>query len=156
MSKFKKKPAGPMELNLTAMMDVTFQLIIFFLLVNNMSAAELPKLEPPHPNKSVAQEPRERSRVVINVIPVSKGSSAVKSLRVGQANIAAGNYGELTQLLDREKAANPAIEVDLRADRNIHYTEVQPVMNAITGAGVGRINLVAFTDEQAAAAQLAN
>lgn len=147
-----KKVSSKMDLNLTSMMDVVFQLIIFFLLVNNMSAAELPELDPPKPINSVAQDPKERSRVVINVIPMSQGSPTVKNLRVGQANIPAGNYGELTTMLQQEKEINPAVEVDLRADTAIHYLEVQPVMNAITAAGVSRINLVAFTEAEAAAA----
>jgi len=143
----KKIQSGPLQLNLTSMMDVVFQLIIFFLLVNNMSSAELPKLEPPEPTQSKAYMLPDRKSVTINVIPQQEGATVAKSVRVGVRDILPGNYGELTELLKVEVAKNPHIEVDLRSDRSIHYTYVQPVMNAITAAGIGKINLVAHIEK---------
>lgn len=135
-----------MELNLTSMLDVIFQLIIFFLLVSNMSSAELPKLDPPAPMQSQAQDSGERSRVIINLIPAQNKAGGIKSVRVGQEDILPGNFGRLTQMLQAEQAENPEIQVDLRADLSVNYKEVQPVMTAITSAGISRINLVALTD----------
>ena len=144
MPKLSHRKMAPVELNLTSMLDVIFLLIIFFLLVSNMSTAELPKLEPPEPESSQAREPQERSRVVINIIPPESRNGTVQRVRVGQEDIAPGNFGRLTQMLQTEKLENPNVEVDLRADLSIHYKEVQPVMNAITSAGIGKINMIAL------------
>lgn len=144
----KKHEPARMELNLTSMLDVIFQLIIFFLLVSNMSSAELPDLDPPVPVESQAQDSGERSRLVINLIPLDSKSGGIRSVRVGQEDILPGNFGRLTQMLQAEMAENPKIEVDLRADLSVNYKEVQPVMTAITSAGISRINLVALTDTE--------
>ena len=144
----KHRESAKIELNLTSMMDVVFQLIIFFLLVNNMSSAELPKLETPEPLESKAYMLPDRQSVTVNVIPPDEGANVARSVRVGVKDILPGNYGELTQLLKAEVEKNPDIEVDLRADKSIHYLHVQPVMNAITAAGIGRINLIAHTEQE--------
>ena len=143
MPKRKHEPAK-VELNLTSMLDVIFQLIIFFLLVSNMSSAELPDLDPPEPISSQAQDPQERARVVINLIPPQSKNGSVQKLRVGQEDIFPGNFGRLTQMLQAEKAENAEVQVDLRADTSVNYREVQPVMSAITNAGIARINLIAL------------
>ncbi len=143
----KKHQSSKMELNLTSMMDVTFQLILFFLLINNMSSAELPDLESPDPDQSKAIIYKDRQSMVVNVIPMSKGADTAKTVRVGIKDILPGNYRELTDLLKVEKEKNADIEVDLRADKALKYTEVQPVMQAITAAGISRINLIALAKE---------
>jgi biopolymer transport protein ExbD len=143
MARKSREPAK-LELNLTSMMDVVFQLIIFFLLINNMSSAELPKLKPPEPveSKAIEPDPNER-RVIINVIPEGT-TGRVERLRIGIRDIAAGDYGVLTDLLKIEKETNEKVQIDLRADASVYYEHVQPVMNAITAAGISRINLVAL------------
>lgn len=133
-------------LNLTSMLDVVFLLMIFFLLVTNFTAAELPEMEPPDPVESEAQESGERSRVVINVIP-EESTGRAERVRVGLRDIDPGDYGRLTELLRSRRESDPNLQVDLRADRSIRYDQVQPVMNAITEAGIERINLRALMPE---------
>jgi biopolymer transport protein ExbD len=50
--KLKKPEKSEMDLNMTSMLDIVFQLIIFFILVTNFAAADLPPLEPPDPIES--------------------------------------------------------------------------------------------------------
>ncbi|MEX2673594.1 MAG: biopolymer transporter ExbD [Phycisphaeraceae bacterium] len=135
------------ELNLTPMLDLVFQLIVFFLLVTNFSAAQLPELEAPDPETSQAYEAGNRERLIINVLP-DEGTGRARGIRVGIANIEPGDYSELTRLIEEEQARYEDVEVDLRADASIEYGNVRPIMNAITAAGVGRINLVALLDRE--------
>jgi len=141
-SRFKSDKTQ-VNLNLTAMMDVVFQLIVFFLLVTNFTSAELPKLEVPNLEESQAIVMPDRRKVVVNVIPEDGGTGLTKGLKVGITEIPAGEYGLLTDMLRKEIQNNPAVEIDLRADATIHYEQVQPVMNAITNAEITRVNLVA-------------
>lgn len=138
-----KHVSRPVELNLTSMMDVTFLLIIFFLLVNRMSSAQLPKLDAPEPVGSKALDLPERDVVIVNVVPDGEGAELAKSVMVGIREIPPASYNELTELLKVETAKSPLVEVDLRADKNLRYAEVQPVMKAITNAGITKVNLVA-------------
>ena len=144
----KQKKYKPIELNLLSLMDVTLLLIIFFILVNNFASTELPELEPPDPHQSYSFIDPKHTAVTVNLIPRVKGASEPKSLRVGQRDILPGDYRALTELIQVELAKNPDVEVDLRVDRGIHYQHVQPVMNAITAAGVGRINVISKIDPE--------
>jgi len=132
-------------LNLTSMMDIVFQLIIFFLLVTNFTSAELPELEPPTPDDSQAHEIEGRDKMVVNIVPDATSGMA-KHLQIGSRKILPGAYNELTAAIEREKEKRPDLQIDLRADATINYEQVQPVMNAITAAGVARINLVAYLE----------
>lgn len=137
-----------LELNLTPMLDLIFQLIVFFLLVTNFSSAQLPDLDPPDPDPSQAHQHPDRERVIINVLP-DGGTGQARSVQVGISRIEPGNYARLTELLEAEQSRYENVEVDLRADASIEFGNIRPIMNAITAAGVGRINLVAFLDRDA-------
>lgn len=136
-------PKRKADLDLTPMLDLVFQLIVFFLLVTNFSSAQLPEMEPPDPESSEASTTPDRKRLIINVMP-DDGTGAVRSIQVGIQRIEAGDYGELTRLIEEERDRAEEIEVDLRADSSIEYGNMRPIMNAITSAGIGRINLVAL------------
>lgn len=145
MAKKHEVEKQEVSLNLTSMMDIVFQLIIFFLLVTNFTSAELPELEPPDLEHSEAVEIDGRDKLVINIIPDSSTGMA-KAVQVGMQKIPPGAYNQLTDIVSQVKTDRPDVEIDLRADASINYENVQPVMNAITAAGVARINLVAFLD----------
>ncbi|MDH3585000.1 MAG: biopolymer transporter ExbD [Phycisphaerae bacterium] len=147
----RKIPRQDVKLNLTSMMDIVFQLIIFFLLITNFTTAELPELEPPKPYDSQAVDNPKREKLIVNIIPAGS-TGEPKGLKVGITEIGLGNYADLTRLIkehrDAQEAAMEGVEVDLRADKSIHYKFVQPVMNAITRAGVGRLNLICLTPDR--------
>ncbi|QNN22778.1 biopolymer transporter ExbD [Planctomycetales bacterium ZRK34] len=145
MAKKHEVEKQEVSLNLTSMMDIVFQLIIFFLLVTNFTSAELPELEPPDLEHSEAIEIDGRDKLVINIIPDSSTGMA-KAVQVGMQKIPPGAYNQLTDIVSQVKTDRPDVEIDLRADASINYENVQPVMNAITAAGVARINLVAYLD----------
>ena len=154
MAKRNNSEQDKIDLNLTSMLDVVFQLIVFFLLVTNFTSAELPQLVVANASEAVIDENRE-PYITVNIIPktgadgrTADGSGQVKNVRVGTKNIDRDSYGELTLLLKAEKEKNDGIHVDLRADATIHYENVQPIMDAITNAGIGRINLVATPEER--------
>lgn len=139
--KVKEKPT--MDLNLTSMMDVSFQLIIFFILITNFAAADLPELDPPDPLKSVAMEMPEIYRVQINIVPAGESGEAKHLIVLGQ-KYPRNAYDQVTAILVEKKQEYPELEVYIRADNSLHYEQVQPLMLAITKAGISRINLVAI------------
>jgi len=147
----KKKEANKRELNMTYTLDIVFLLIIFFLLVTNFTTQELPELEVPKPDISQAYE-LETERIVINVIPSDEGEgTTAKEIIVDGKIIPAGQEGILTDMLKKSVDARGGdaskMEVDVRAGATLAYDQVAPVMKAVTGASIARINLVAHQEE---------
>lgn len=139
-----------MRLNLTAMLDVTFQLVIFFILVTNFAAADLPLLELPEPEGSVSSSMGEIRKVVVNVVPFEDGvnDGGALCMIVGGRRIESGAYDELTEILRIEKEGNSEVQVNIRADESLYFEEVEPVIRAIAYAGITRMNIVARMDER--------
>ena len=155
----KRGPTAP-EMNITPLIDVVFLLIIFFMLVNNINADQRPEMIVPELDEPQARKlDPDIDRVVVNVKPVEfdresrQGnhlaiSGQARSVKVGLREYQIGNLSAVRDDLEQAKQRNPEVEVLLRADSALYYDEVQPVLQAITGAGIKKVNLVTYTEEQ--------
>jgi biopolymer transport protein ExbD len=139
----KKTELPKTELNITSMMDLVLNLLTFFVLVSNFAAAELPGLEPPDPADSRARASEAPNKFTINVIPDPREPSKAQWVQVGVEKLDPHDTIALVDKLRREVKISANVEVDLRADKALRYQEVQPVMAAITQAGITRVNVVA-------------
>ena len=152
-------PATP-RMNLTPLIDIVFLLVIFFMLVNTMAAKQLvqmivPKLE----DKPQVQELPEGERIVISVAPQDGKrdrfdpmalEGAARFVQVGtHKRFEATDVGGIREAVREMVTRYPEAPVVLRADAALYYGEVEPIMDAITSAGVGQVNMVAFLDEGA-------
>jgi len=152
----RKGPKAP-EMNMTPMIDIVFQLIVFFMLVNNIISEEavlmiVPELEDPK-----THELGEANRITVNVAPQSYDISRqigdlnipgeATIIKVGLEQFDIDHIDQVTDALKDAKSRNENIEVLLRADSGLFYDEVQPVMQAITSAGIIKVNLVAYLPE---------
>jgi biopolymer transport protein ExbD len=133
-------------MNLTPLLDVTFQLIIFFILVTNFAAANLPRIDVPSPEDSAAEPQVDASRIIVNVIP-RPGTSQADYLVVQGRPMGLYQLDRLAARLAEQVEHQPDLEVNLRADESIAYADIHPVMQAIARSGVVRVNLVALTDQ---------
>ncbi|MBL1216949.1 MAG: hypothetical protein D8M59_05575 [Planctomycetes bacterium] len=163
VSAARERVRNPISVNLTPMIDVTFLLIVFFILVTqftNVQVAEEVRL--PKPNEPATAVPEDQMRrLVVNVIPgtVPTGESyAIQSLRYGLKEypptgdgvraLAADLAADSGLASDRGGASsddNPrsdGVQVDLRADRTVAYGRLFPVLQGIMSAGFGQVNLV--------------
>jgi len=146
--RLKKRKYQNVELNLTSMMDVIFLLIIFFILVTNFAAADLPDLEVPKPDQSKARESREGTRV-INVVPIEERPREAAHVLMAGKKYDPTNGEAITAFLKREMEARGGnLTVDLRADARLEFDQVQPVMMAVTEAGIADVNLVTVMDTE--------
>ncbi len=157
MAKHARQGATP-QMNITPLIDVVFQLIIFFMLVNNIIAEQSVQMIVPRLTHSLTHELREGDRVVVNVAPgnYAPANRAADPLtfdgrahfvRVGQFTFGMDQLDLVTDELRQWKANNPRIEVLLRADAALYYDQVSPVMTAITAADIHTVNLVAYMPE---------
>lgn len=132
-------------MNLTPMIDMTFLLIVFFILTSQISNVEVAEeIELPEPERSVAAEPDEEHRLVINLIPEASDRRRLSSMRVGFRTYAADAPGraalraELLSAVQRDRD----LKIDIRADRQALYSEVYPVLRLASSSGARRIDLV--------------
>jgi biopolymer transport protein ExbD len=125
---------------MTPMIDVVFQLLIFFLLTTHLSRQEvsaelaLPKAE----SGEEAQED-QTPRVTVNVLP--DGQVQLGNQSVGTE--------ELTARLRVENLKhNSGLEVRIRADRSVPYQFVEPVLGACAAAGIWDVKFAVVKEEQ--------
>lgn len=128
-------PRAGLGFNMTPMIDVVFQLIIFFLLSSHMAKQEM-QLALELPRASTGKEVEEDSgrRVVINVLPDPRQGGRI--LVTGR-EVASGELAELIRYEARK--TGPALEVRIRTDRTVPYRIVEPVMVACAKAGVWNV-----------------
>jgi biopolymer transport protein ExbD len=154
MSRVYPRGRAAIEANLTPMIDMTFLLIVFFVLVSRISEVENVRLELPRPFEPATVPLPDEQRVVLNVIP--DGSGGAESYRVGVAQFPPTAEGQraLEAHLAALLRATPDLQVNLRADRATAYAAVAPALEAVAAAARGlggdraaRVNLVVIRED---------
>lgn len=116
----KNKPRGSLEFNMTPMIDVTFQLIIFFLVSNQMAAQET-LVELDLPVAESGDELRDEDaphRFTINVVAGGDIMVAGDAL----------DSDQLSKRLAAQRAKDDKLEVRIRTDRAVEYGRVRPIL----------------------------
>ncbi|MHC5079836.1 MAG: ExbD/TolR family protein [Planctomycetota bacterium] len=127
------------RMNMTPMIDVVFQLIIFFMLVTEMSQAELESLNLPEASMALPDDP-ELGRITVNILPPeAEGICRIKvrgrEMNLGQLR----QYLKIEASLDRDPA-RPALSnrpLMIRADKTAPFRYTQAVMQECVRTGVG-------------------
>ena len=160
---FQRGPASPV-MNLTPLIDVVFQLIIFFMLVNQIVSEQNVKMIVPAPTSPKTQQLNEDDKpIVVNVAPFDyseqnrsasplQHSGDAQFVQIGNKRYDPAQMSMLAEQISAEKASRESlgieeVQVVLRADMALHYRTVQPVMEAIRAAGVQWVKLAAYTEE---------
>lgn len=123
---------GEVGFNMTPMIDVVFQLIIFFLLSSHLSQSEnsWPLPLPEATSGEEAQNDPDQPRLTINVL--ADGTILLAGTPVTKADLP-------MRLQERVRQLGTDVEVRIRGDRGVGYQHVEPVMLACTQAGIWRI-----------------
>ena len=155
MSRIHKRGTAELHANLTPMIDVTFLLIVFFVLVSQIVEVENVQLNLPELEEPATEQPETEQRSVINVVPGFEGRAL--EYRLGSLAFPAGDEGieTLTDHLAALLQTNPTLRVNLRADQHTHYEWVQPVLQALSDAAgrvarddvTPRVNLVVIRED---------
>lgn len=156
--------SGDVYFNYTPLVDVTFNLILYFVLTSTISTAALSRVSLPKPQDSQAidRQLMPANRVVVNVIssdPDERGtgpqSSVAQGYEIDSIPIAVGDKAMLVQrfknkrdqqalILGKDKMDDFYIEV--RADRRVRYADVEPILMAASEAKIPRMNITALMD----------
>ncbi len=132
---------SPLCINMTPMIDVVFQLIIFFLVSSHLSKQES-QLPLPLPLAASGEKEGDATnpRVTINVRADGQLSLAGKPLAAA----------ELAQRLQVKLAATGAdLEVRIRSDRTVAYRHVEPILLACARAGIWNVAFAVYRPEDA-------
>lgn len=116
---------------LTPLIDMSFLLVTFFVLVAHVSATERVSLRPPSPPDPASSKPGEEARVVLNVLATEGDAYALGAERFRDD---LGGLSALRTRLAELYLANPSVRVNLRADRAARYDRVEPAMRMISAA----------------------
>jgi len=145
MSRFRKTPPRTVPgLNTTALPDLIFTLLFFFMLVTNMRA--VPELAMYKlPEASELQKLREKSLLVYIIIGKNEGLDAQIPLQVNNSLVDPANlltelqsFREKTPPQDRDK-----ILVILRIDKNTKMETVSQVREYLRKAGLLTVHYAA-------------
>lgn len=160
--RWRQREPARCEMNMTPLIDVTFQLIIFFMLVSNIVAEENPQMILP-----VLQDPQvevigEGERVFVNIEPQPFGADRLRGdanhlawpgqpvrIRVGMRHYSVDDLSQVIDALDQARRRNPQVEILLRADSALQYESIRPVLDALAATGIDHVKLVAYRYEQA-------
>jgi biopolymer transport protein ExbD len=136
---------GAFGFNMTPMIDVVFQLIIFFLVSSQLvkQESQMPLTLPVADSGPVAVDD-ERPRVIVNVLPDGRillaGSpvtSAVLERRL------ANQYAEFR----RTNPDRDDLEIRIRSDRSVPYQMVEPILLACARAGIWNVTFAVYRSD---------
>jgi len=121
-----------MSVNMTPMIDVVFQLIVFFTATSTMVKTEYTAaVELPEAREGVQRQARDRKKVTANIL--ADGTVIVAGQQV--------TLGQFRRMLEADMAAYgpERLEVLLRADRSARYGSVEPLLLLCARAGVWQV-----------------
>ena len=151
-----RKPQEDCELNMTPMIDVVFQLIIFFIVTLNMADAKnediLLAMGPNGPEIDT-EDPMASLALVIEVDDTRDKDGRPKQRdKLGRFISIGGVYmtrEELRALIQRRYNTYGVFPVMIRADGNAEHRRVRAAMDVVTECGIPRIGFVAIKEKKA-------
>jgi biopolymer transport protein ExbD len=139
-----------MAFNMTPVIDIVFQLIIFFAVTCQFIEAENFPVAVPDGCRFAQSE--VESQAAMTTITVMKGSAEVSDFAIGSEKISASNHGEvadkLTGLINERLKTLPADGkvITLRIDKDVRFAEAQYALAALAKSAATNIRLAAMKD----------
>ena len=133
---------GEAGINMTPMIDVVFQLIIFFLVSSHLAKQEV-QLKLPLPEAATGERESDPNAPRLTVNVLADGSLLLAGRTVAAAEIGA-------RLRERLADLGPAAEVRVRCHREVPYASVEPLLVACARAGVWNVAFAVYEENAAA------
>jgi biopolymer transport protein ExbD len=144
----RRKGLEPMHdehVNVTPLIDVVMCLIVFFLCCSTLAKSESND-RVQIPRAKLGQEmPEQRGRLLINLLPHERLADGSGDLQPNEKPdiIIRGQQiplDDLTAYLRKEKQQSPDIKIILRADQNVNYEWISPVLVSCVQANITSVN----------------
>ncbi|MCA9281305.1 MAG: biopolymer transporter ExbD [Phycisphaeraceae bacterium] len=154
MSRSAHRLPADLRSNLTPMIDIVFQLIIFFMVVAQITRHRAVELTPPMIEARQNNNDKNKTPpIVIHVIPGASAESA-PAYRLNDELFERTDEGlaALARRVAESISREPGAEVHVRADRLEDYARVRPALEAARKGGASTVGLVTVspgtTDEE--------
>ena len=123
--------------DLTPMVDVVFLLIVFFILVSQLTRTERTPITLPALSGDLLSPSPMRERVVVHVEP--------NTVRIGSTSFQHGGGAReaIAEHIRRILTATPSASVVVRAPRDAPFIKVSSVLAALRDAGAADVRLIA-------------
>ena len=124
---------------MTPMIDVTFLLIIFFLLAGQLTRQQV-QVQLDLPGATTSHRPDDqRPRIVLVNVPASG-----EILLSGEA-VRVDEFRQRIEI-EREKAVGRPLEVRIRADRTVPYRQIEPLLLACARSGIWNVSFAVLRE----------
>jgi biopolymer transport protein ExbD len=129
---------GEASINMTPMIDVVFQLIIFFLVSSHLAKQEV-QLKLPLPEAASGEQETDPNapRLTVNVLEDGSLLLAGRTIRAAEVR---------QRLRERIGELGPDVEVRIRSHRDVPYESVEPLLVACAKAGVWNVTFAVYED----------
>ena len=125
-----------LRLDMTAMVDVAFLLLTFFMLTTQFKPPEAIPIELPTSHAEIKLPATD-----LLMVTVGRDGQLLVGTEVAGTEQAI-EPADLTQVLVQLRAANPAIRTVIKADRAAEYGPIEDVMAALKEAQITRFSLI--------------
>ena len=115
MSAIFKRGNAQIEANLTPMIDVTFLLIVFFVLVSQIVSQENQPMQLPEPDDPASELVTDDERAVINIVHGGQGRASEVWLGMRPYEPTSAGLRALTTQLQGLYTANPSVQGSARS-----------------------------------------
>jgi biopolymer transport protein ExbD len=133
---------APVEVNMTPLIDVTFLLLIFFMIVSVFNQMErTAKLELPEAYQAIIERDVAKERTVVNV--ESDGTVVMYGRRY-DLEAFRGQLRALSGTLRKLGARTGEAPIVLRGDKDTPYRHIRQVISAIYEADIRRVMFAAY------------
>ena len=130
------RKSAAVGINMTPMIDVTFQLIIFFLLSSHLAQQET-QMELDLPTAASGRQAIDDERPRLSVNVRSDGNVMLGSTETQPRDMAR------RLRIERDRLGGD-LEVRIRADRSVPYSAVEPVLLACADAQIWNVTFAVF------------
>ncbi len=120
-----------LRVNMTPMIDVVFLLIIFFLVSSHLAKQD--QRTPMDLPQAISGQPERDQRHVLTILVLAEEGG----LQMGGRTVAEDSLTELIR--ERVLAVGEPVQVRIRADRQVPYRRVAPILKASLQAGCGDV-----------------
>jgi len=150
MKLVKREPDEGHRMNMTPMIDVVFQLLIFFMLVTEMTQQDKVELTLPRADQATTDE-GEPGRHTINV-------DEDGTIRVGATAVTLDQLDKIlyVEALERTREGSKFSDkpILIRADRNAEFLTIQKIMGKCVKHKIWKLSFGAMSGTQEAEAKL--
>ncbi|MSR58722.1 MAG: biopolymer transporter ExbD [Planctomycetaceae bacterium] len=134
-----RQRSGGLKFNLTPMIDVVFNLIIFFLAASHLARSDVAAdVELPEAQTGGPESPESSHRLIVTVL-------ADGTLSIGRKDLALPQVEQM--ILGGAAEHSGDFEVRIRTDRRVPYGQIEPLLLACARAGVVKVRFAVLPSQ---------